>query len=134
MVAEKKSNGVAYGCLVKCQTRYFCWTVVGGVTVIADLAIVVILGVIASALMFAWQYAKQISVNSYLNEKGSKIYQLQGSLFFASIAAFQNLFTPSNDPDNVVIDFKHAKVVDHSALAAIDGLAVRYLTRVKGCI
>ena len=112
----------------------FVGLLVGGVTVIADLAIVVILGVIVSALMFAWQYAKQISVNSYLNEKGSKIYQLQGSLFFASIAAFQNLFTPSNDPDNVVIDFKHAKVVDHSALAAIDGLAVRYLTRVKGCI
>ena len=109
----------------------FVGLLVGGVTVIADLAIAVILGVVVSALMFAWQHAKQISVNSYLNDKGWKIYELQGSLFFASVAAFQNLFIPNNDPDIVVIDFKNAKVVDHSALAAIDGLAVRYLAAGK---
>ena len=104
----------------------FVGLLVGGVTVIADLAIAVILGVIVSALVFAWEHAKQISANSYTDDKGWKVYELQGSLFFASIAAFQSLFVPSNDPDDVVIDFKNAKVVDHSALAAIDALAVRY--------
>ncbi len=104
----------------------FVGLLVGGVTVIADLAIAVILGVIVSALVFAWEHAKQISANSHTDDKGWKVYELQGSLFFASIAAFQNLFLPSNDPEDVVIDFRNAKVVDHSALAAIDALAVRY--------
>ncbi len=104
----------------------FVGLLVGGVTVIADLAIAVILGVVISALVFAWEHAKQIDVRSNIDEKGWKIYELQGSLFFASIATFQSLFTPANDPDDVVIDFKNAKVVDHSALAAIDGLALRY--------
>ncbi len=109
----------------------FVGLLVGGITVIADLAIAVILGVIVSALVFAWEHAKQISVNSYTDDNGWKVYELQGSLFFASIAAFQNLFIPSSDPDDVVIDFKNSKVVDHSALAAIDGLALRYQTAGK---
>ncbi len=104
----------------------FVGLLVGSVTVIADLAIAVILGVVVSALVFAWEHAKQINASSYLDEKGWKVYELQGTLFFASISAFQNLFSPNNDPEEVVIDFKNAKVVDHSALVAIDGLAVRY--------
>ncbi len=109
----------------------FVGLLVGGVTVIADLAIAVILGVIVSALVFAWEHAKEIKASQYLDEKGWKIYELKGSLFFASTAAFQNIFNPANDPEDVVIDFKEAKVVDHSALAAIDGLAVRYQTAGK---
>lgn len=104
----------------------FVGLLVGGVTIIADLAIVVILGVIVSALVFAWEHAKEISANQYTDEKGWRVYELKGSLFFASVAAFQNIFNPANDPEDVVIDFKNAKVVDHSALATIDGLAVRY--------
>jgi len=104
----------------------FVGLLVGGVTVIYDLAIAVILGIIVSALVFAWEHAKDISAKYHTDEKGWKIYDLQGSLFFASIANFQNIFTPQYDPLDVVIDFKNAKVVDHSALAAIDSLAVRY--------
>jgi sulfate permease, SulP family len=104
---------------------------VAGITVIADLAIAVIVGVIFSALVFAWDHAKQIQVNTYINEQGWKVYELQGSLFFASTAAFQLLFTPHDDPQDVVIDFKNSKVVDHSALAAIDSLAERYQTASK---
>lgn len=104
----------------------FVGLLVAGVTVIADLAIAVIIGVIVSALVFAWEHAKQISVKSYTDAKGWKVYELQGTLFFASIAAFQNLFSPHDDPQDVVIDFKSAKVADHSALAAIDSLAERY--------
>lgn len=96
------------------------------VTVFTDLAIAVILGVVIAALVFAWEHAKQIGVKSYVNEHGWKVYELQGSLFFASIACFQNLFNPAQDPDDVVIEFRHSKVVDHSAIEAIDALAGRY--------
>lgn len=99
---------------------------VAGITVIADLAIAVIAGVIFSALVFAWEHAKQISVITRTNEQGWKVYELKGTLFFASIATFQNLFTLNDDPQDVAIDFKNAKVADHSALAAIDSLAERY--------
>jgi SulP family sulfate permease len=99
---------------------------VAGITVIADLAIAVIAGVIFSALVFAWNHAKQINATTRINELGWKVYELNGSLFFASTAAFQNLFTPNDDPQDVAIDFKNSKVVDHSALAAIDTLAERY--------
>lgn len=104
----------------------FVGLLVGGITVIADLAIAVIVGVIVSALVFAWEHAKQIRVKSYLDAQGWKVYELDGTLFFASIAAFQELFTPHDDPQDVVIDFGRARVTDHSALAAIDALALRY--------
>lgn len=95
-------------------------------TVFTDLAIAVIVGVIVAALVFAWEHAKQISANAFVDDKGWKIYELRGSLFFASVSTFQNLFLPINDPDDVVIDFRNARVVDHSALVAIDALAIRY--------
>lgn len=109
----------------------FVGLLVGGVTVIADLAIAVILGVIVSALVFAWEHAKQIGVKTTTDQNGWKVYALEGTLFFASIANFQSLFTPFDDPQDVVIDFRLSKVVDHSALAAIDALAIRYQTAGK---
>ena len=99
---------------------------VGGVTVIADLAIAVVAGVVVSALVFAWEHAKQISVNVQSNADGRKTYELKGTVFFASVAAFNQLFTPAEDPEDVIIDFRNARVADHSALAAIDSLAIRY--------
>lgn len=104
----------------------FVGLLVGGVTVIADLAIAVVAGVIVSALVFAWEHAKQISVNVQSNVDGRKTYELQGTVFFASVAAFNQLFTPAEDPEDVIIDFRNARVADHSALAAIDSLAIRY--------
>jgi SulP family sulfate permease len=65
-------------------------------------------------------------VKATINADGWKIYELEGTLFFASIANFQDLFTPYQDPQDVVIEFKQSKVADHSALAAIDALASRY--------
>jgi SulP family sulfate permease len=104
----------------------FVGLLVGGITIIADLAIAVISGVIVSALVFAWEHAKQITVHTDTDEMGRKVYALNGSLFFASISHFQSLFNPSEDPEHVVIDFKNARVVDHSALVAIDSLASKY--------
>ncbi len=96
------------------------------VTVLTDLAIAVVAGVIIAALVFAWEHAKHINVKTYDDENGWRVYELEGSLFFASAAEFQSLFTPKDDPQDVVVEFLRAKVVDHSALEAIDMLAGRY--------
>ncbi|MGL6041964.1 MAG: SulP family inorganic anion transporter, partial [Deefgea sp.] len=96
------------------------------ITVLTDLAIAVLAGVVFAALVFAWQHAKQIQVSISEDAQGWKVYTLKGSLFFASTANFAALFDPKNDPQHVVIEFREAKVVDHSAVEAIDSLAVRY--------
>lgn len=95
-------------------------------TVLTDLAVAVILGVILSALVFAWEHAKQIDVRKYTNEKGNTVYELSGPLFFASVHNFQELFSPRDDADDVIVDFKNSRVADHSALSAIDALAERF--------
>ncbi len=99
---------------------------VATVTVLTDLAIAVIVGVIISALVFAWQHAKNIDVRVSTEEHGWKVYDLSGSLFFASTQSFLRSFSPREDPAEVVIDFRNARVKDHSALEAIDLLAERY--------
>ncbi|MFZ3017317.1 MAG: SulP family inorganic anion transporter [Gallionella sp.] len=96
------------------------------VTVLTDLAIAVIVGIIISALAFAWEHAKSMEVRVTTDEHGWKVYDLHGSLFFASSQNFLNLFTPKDDPEEVVIDFRNARVKDHSGLEAIDQLAERY--------
>jgi len=96
------------------------------VTVLTDLAVAVIVGVVISALVFAWQHAKNIDVRVSTEEHGWKVYDLSGSLFFASTQSFLASFSPKDDPAEVVIDFRNARVKDHSALEAIDLLAERY--------
>ncbi|MCF1428222.1 MAG: SulP family inorganic anion transporter [Shewanella sp.] len=96
------------------------------VTVFTDLAFAVFVGVIVSALVFAWQHAKHIAVKTHINSQGWKIYELQGPLFFGSTANFLELFDAQNDPQEVIVDFGHSRVADHSALEAIDTLAERY--------
>jgi sulfate permease, SulP family len=105
----------------------FVLVLVSGVTVASDLAIAVVVGVIVSALVFAWEHAKHIHVVSYIDDNGSKVYELNGPLFFGSVKNFRELFTPESDPDDVVIEFKNSRVSDHSAIEAIDNLAVRYI-------
>jgi len=99
---------------------------VAAVTVISDLAIAVVVGVIVSALVFAWEHAKQMQAKAYVNEEGTKVYELSGPLFFGSTQAFQDIFDPKSDPDDVVVDFYDSRVADHSAIEAIDTLAERY--------
>lgn len=97
------------------------------ITVVSDnLALAVIVGVILSALVFAWEHAKEINVTTRINRMGDKVYELHGPLFFASVQNFQDLFTPKEDGDDVVVDFKDSRVTDHSAIEAIDKLADRY--------
>ncbi len=105
----------------------FVLVLVSGVTVATDLAIAVVVGVIVSALVFAWEHAKHIHVNSYIDDHGSKIYELNGPLFFGSVKNFRDLFNPEEDPDDVIIEFQNSRVMDHSAIEAIDSLAERYI-------
>lgn len=91
-----------------------------------DLASAVILGVVISALVFAWKKSTQLVAQMQVNEAGSKIYQLHGPLFFASVGSFRDLFDPQNDPEDVVIDFYYTRVHDQSGLEAINALAERY--------
>jgi SulP family sulfate permease len=106
----------------------FVLILVSTVTVFTDLAIAVIVGVIVSALVFAWEAANSIFVEVKKDEKkNQKTYILHGQLFFASISRFRDLFDPKNDPEEVIIDFQHSRVWDHSALEAIDSLAERYM-------
>lgn len=94
--------------------------------VMHDLASAVILGVIVSALVFAWQHATHMMADIKYNEHGSKIYQLHGPLFFASVASFKDMFDVAGDPDDVVIDFYYTRVYDQSGLEAINNLAEKY--------
>jgi len=96
------------------------------VTIFTDLATAVILGILIAALVFAWEHAKHIAVQTRIDPLGHKVYVLSGTLFFASTAHFQDLFTPKDDPDDVTIEFESARVMDHSALEAIDSLAAKY--------
>jgi SulP family sulfate permease len=105
----------------------FILILVSAVTVATDLAIAVVVGVIVSALVFAWQHAKHINVKVMHNEMGGKIYEVEGPLFFASVKNFGDLFDPKNDPDDVIVEFQNSRVYDHSAIEAIDALAERYL-------
>jgi len=101
--------------------------IVTAVTVFAhNLALAVLIGVIVSALLFAWQHATHIGVEIKTDENGTKRYQLHGPLFFASVSSFRDLFNPATDPDTVVIDFYYTRVYDQSGLEAIHALAERY--------
>ncbi|NNC37110.1 MAG: SulP family inorganic anion transporter [Acidimicrobiales bacterium] len=112
-------------------TDAFVIILVTVVTVMTDLAIAVIVGVIVSALAYAWNNAKRIHAKIEEEEDGSKIYKLEGPLFFGSIEGFNEMFDPANDADNVVIDFLNSRVVDQSALQAIETLASKYETHGK---
>ena len=109
----------------------FVLILVSGVTVFTDLAIAVVVGVIVSALVYAWGNASRIQARTIVNDQGGKEYQLQGPLFFGSVTSFRDLFDPDNDPDDVVVDFRLSRVADHSGLEAIDTLAERYERRGK---
>ena len=100
---------------------------VSGVTVATDLAVAVVVGVIVSALVFAWQHAKYIRIEAREDHKGSTVYAVIGPLFFGSVTSFLERFDPKQDNDDVVIDFARSRVADHSGLEAIDTLAERYL-------
>jgi len=106
----------------------FVIILVTAVTVQFDLAVAVVAGVIVSALVYAWNAAKRLHISAHDSESvpGAKTYDLEGPLFFGSTDGFSDLFDIETDPDLVIIDFKRSRVVDQSALQAIEDLAAKY--------
>jgi sulfate permease, SulP family len=91
-----------------------------------NLALAVLVGVIISALVFAWESAKRIRARKYIDEQGVKHYEIYGPLFFGSVATFNEKFDVNTDPKEVVIDFKDSRVADMSAIEALNKLTGRY--------
>lgn len=96
------------------------------VTVMSDLAIAVVVGVIVSALAYAWNNATRIHANTEVTPEGARVYQIEGPLFFGSVDGFAEIFDTKDDPNIVIVDFMNSRVVDQSALQAIEGLASKY--------
>lgn len=99
--------------------------IVSAVTVFADLAIAVLVGIIVSALVFAWEHGKEMRADKR-EEEEQTIYNLNGPLFFGSITSFKNIFDFKNDQEHVVIDFAQSRVWDHSGLEALQNVTERY--------
>lgn len=104
---------------------------VSAITVWQDLAVAVIVGVIMSALVFAWNSATRIRARKRMKEDGTKVYEIWGPLFFGSVQAFNSKFDPKNDPESVEIDFIESKVTDHSGIEALRGIANKYMDQGK---
>jgi len=109
----------------------FVILLVTAVTVSHDLAYAVVVGVIVSALAYAWSNAKRIYADIDDSEDGARVYKINGPLFFGSTDGFAELFDPAGDPDTVVVDFMRSRVADQSALQAIEDMARKYLEKGK---
>ena len=109
------------------KSDIFVMVVVTLITVVLhNLALAVLIGVIISALVFAWDNAKRIRARKHVDENGVKHYEIYGPLFFGSVAGFSEKFDPKNDPQEVIIDFAESRVVDMSAIEALNALTNRY--------
>jgi SulP family sulfate permease len=106
----------------------FVMVVVTVVTVfLHNLALAVLIGVIISALVFAWDNSKRIRARRHIDEDGVKHYEIYGPLFFGSVTAFNEKFDVLNDPEEVIIDFEESRVVDMSAIDALNKITERYI-------
>jgi len=110
------------------RTDAFVIILVTVVTVMTDLATAVVVGVIVSALAYAWSNATRIHAitRDSRTEEGAKVYEIQGPLFFGSADGFAELFDVAGDPDDVIVDFAASRVADQSALQAIEAIATKY--------
>lgn len=110
------------------RSDIFVMVTVTVVTVVLhNLALAVIVGVIIAALVFAWDNAKRIRARKHIDENGVKHYEIYGPLFFGSTSVFNEKFDVLNDPDEVIVDFMESRVVDMSAIEALNKLTERYL-------
>ncbi len=106
----------------------FVMVVVTLVTIfLHNLALAVLIGVIIAALVFAWDNAKRIRARKKIDENGIKHYEIYGPLFFGSVSVFNDKFDVRNDPDEIIIDFRESRIVDMSAIEALNKITNRYL-------
>ena len=109
------------------KSDIFVMVLVTGVTaVLHNLALAVVIGVIIAALVFAWDNAKRIRARKRIDENGIKHYEIYGPLFFGSVTVFNEKFDVLNDPEEVIIDFAESRVVDMSAIEALNKITERY--------
>ena len=104
---------------------------VTGLTVIFDLAIAVLAGVIVSSLVFSWENAKRIRARKFVDEHGVKHYEIYGPLFFGCVELFNSKFDVTNDPKEIIIDFKESRIMDQSAIECINKLSEKYIKNSK---
>ncbi len=115
--------------IIKKMPRHdiFVGMLVAVITVLLhNLALAVLIGVIISALVFAWESAKRIRARTHVDEAGVKHYEIYGPLFFGSVQAFTEKFTVAQDPEEIIINFKESRVADMSAIDALNNLTKRY--------
>lgn len=109
------------------KSDIFVMVVVTLVTaVLHNLALAVLIGVVLAALVFAWDNAKRIRARKHVDEEGVKHYEIYGPLFFGSVTVFNAKFDVLNDPDEIVIDFEESRIVDMSAIEAVNKITERY--------
>ena len=96
-----------------------------------NLALAVLIGVVISALVFAWENAKRIRARKYIDEEGTKHYEIHGPLFFGSVSAFNEKFEIESDPEEVIIDFRESRVADMSGIEALNKITERYFAAGK---
>lgn len=109
------------------RSDIFVGVLVTAITVILhNLALAVLVGVLVSALVFAWDNAKRIRARKSTDSQGNKVYEIYGPLFFGSISAFNDKFDVNNDPETIFVDFMESRVVDMSAIDALHKLTERY--------
>lgn len=105
----------------------FVGILVAAITIfLHNLALAVLIGVVIAALVFAWESAKRIRARKYIDEQGTKHYEIYGPLFFGSVTAFNEKFDVLNDPSEVIIDFRESRVADMSGIEALNKLTERY--------
>ena len=104
---------------------------VTGLTVMFDLAIAVLAGVIVSSLVFSWENAKRIRARKFVDEYGVKHYEIYGPLFFGCVELFNSKFDVANDPKEIIIDFKESRIMDQSAIECINKLSEKYIKNAK---
>lgn len=121
MVAISTFKWVSFG-LIKRMPKGDIATlfIVTGIIIIThNLAIAVLVGVIISSLMFAWDNAVRIRAKESIDKLGKKVYQIYGPLFFGSCTHFSEKFNAVEDPDMINIDFTHSRIVDMSAIETL---------------
>ncbi len=125
VISTFKWESLKYGKTIPTQD-FIVIIVVSTITVFQDLATAVIIGVLLSTVMFAWEKGKTMYVNTQIGSDKSKIYKINGVIFFGSVLNFKEIFDIKNDPKFVILDLKYAKVMDHSAIEAINIVAEKY--------
>jgi len=125
VVSTFKWESLKYGHGIPKQD-YVVIAIVSLVTVFADLATAVIVGVLLSTVMFAWEKGKRMEVHTSIDKKGTKVYDVFGIVFFGSTVNFKDVFDVKSDPDTIVLDLTHARIMDFSALEAIDSVTKKY--------